>query len=461
MWSDSYRQPGTRRAPSSRVVRRAMLAYLGLSLVALVAIVYGIYEASCVVARADALRDAERTGTALAHRVVGPLLREALAGQTQQLDELNHVVAERLQDGSILRIEVWDSSGRLIYVDDARLIGRTFPLPNDAARAIHDNQSSAQIEQASDIPELALPDVTGKGTRPCVEVYVPMQVDGHTKLAFAAYFDYQPLETKVERLGRDLIPVVVAGIVLLQVVQVPIAYSLARRVGRHQSERDRLLRRALSASEQERRRIARDLHDGVVQDLAGSSYALSAIEKSLPESQRQPVQRISAVLRDAVASLRTVMVEIYPPDLADGGLAKAVADLAAPLRADGVDVRLRLDVPDGLPAQVAAVLYRLARETLRNVAEHARASLVDVVLGQEGRQVLLRVDDNGVGLPSSGIDRLAEGHLGLRLLADSVADLGGTFRAVNREEGGTSIQVSLPMEPTDDHVLTMAAQRLS
>jgi two-component system, NarL family, sensor kinase len=456
MSSDAYRQHCDRRV-SSRVVRRAMLAYLGLSLLALVAIVYGIYEASCALARADALRDAEHTGTAIADRVVGPLLADVLNGEPRQIDELNHAVAERLQDGSILRIEVWDSSGKLLYVDDARLIGRSFPLPDDAARAITDNTSSVQIEEASEIPELAL-HKQGK-SRPCVEVYVPVQLDANTRVAFAAYFDYQPLETKVERLAREFIPLVVAGIILLQMVQVPIAYSLARRLSRNQIERDRLLRRALTASEQERRRIARDLHDGVVQDLAGSSYALAAIEKSLPESQRQPVRMIGAALQDAVASLRGVMAEIYPPDLAGGGLAKAVADLAEPLRDDGVDVRLRLDIPDGLPAPVVAVLYRLARETLRNVAEHSGATSVDVVVSHASGEVHLRVDDNGVGLPSSGIDRLAEGHLGLRLLADSVADLGGTFSATNREEGGASIRVSLPTESTDEQFRAVTAVR--
>ncbi|HEX5493900.1 MAG TPA: histidine kinase [Mycobacteriales bacterium] len=437
-----------RRVRSSRVVRRAMVAYLLLGLVALLAIGSGTYLTSRAVARSDALRDAERVGAAVADLLVRPLLDGALAGQPNQLNELDRALAAQVHDGSIERIWVWDRSGRLRYANQRSMIGLSFPLPDPVTRAIVEDASSVGVCDSADLPAAdQLP-----GPR-LVQVVLPLQLDPTTRLAMAAYFDYSPVGARAAALTRQMFPMMLAVLAVLQVVQVPIAYSLAVRVSRHQDERGRLLRRALEASERERRRIARDLHDGVVADLAGVGYVLSAVqEASLPEQQRGLVSRAGTVVRDAVAALRTVMVEIYPPDLAAGGLARAVEELTQPLRDQGLRVSLTLDLPGDLPASAAAAIYRFARETLRNVADHSRASRVRVVLRHQRDRVLLWVDDDGVGLPESGIDRRGEGHLGLRLLADSVGDLGGGFEATTSDLGGVSIRVSIPLGELEEHV---------
>lgn len=421
-----------------------MLAYLLLGMVALGVTGSGTYLTSRAVARSDALRGAERIGAAVADLVVRPLLDGALKGQPSQLNELDDAISAQIRKGSIERIWVWDRSGRIRYADQRAMIGRTFPLPDNAVKAIVEDASTVGVCDSRDLPAAS----QLRGPR-LVQVILPLQLDQTTRLAMAAYFDYSPVRERADALARQMLPMMIAVLAVLQIVQVPIAYSLAVRVSRHQDERSRLLRRALGASERERRRIARDLHDGVVADLAGVGYVLSAVQEALPEQQRGLVNRAGTVVRDAVAALRTVMVEIYPPDLTGGGLARAMEELTQPLRDLGVEVSLTLDVPAEPPAPVSAAVYRFAREALRNVADHSRASAVRVVLRQQRGRLVLRVDDNGVGLPGSGIDRRGEGHLGLRLLADSVSDLGGRFEATASDLGGVSIQVVLPVSDVE------------
>ena len=238
-------------------------------------------------------------------------------------------------------------------------------------------------------------------------------------------------------------PLAVGALLLLQLIQTPITVSLARRVARHEAERTALLERALSASERERRQIAADLHDGVVQDLAGAGYALAALQRRVEGPAAANADQVGRVVRGAVESLRRLMVDIYPPDLSGAGLPGAIDDLAEPLRAAGVTVTVRAEPLPGADSQVAATLYRVARETLANVAKHAQASTVEVDLHRDSSTgapcVVLQVADDGVGIDESKLDRRAEGHLGLKLLIDRVADQGGElvtgWRA--RPGGGT------------------------
>ncbi|MGH3979957.1 MAG: sensor histidine kinase, partial [Pseudonocardiaceae bacterium] len=242
----------------------------------------------------------------------------------------------------------------------------------------------------------------------------------------------------------------VGALVLLQLVQVPMAWYLARRVRRNEQERAELLHRALSASDRERSRIAADLHDGVVQDLAGVGYAIGALSRAAPDEQRPMLDSLGRIVRGAVDSLRKLMVDIYPPDLSGPGLASALPDLGEPLRAAGVDVRMQVEPLPRLSPEVAATLYRTAREVLSNAREHARAQSVSVWLGPDGITpagdpgVLLQVQDDGVGLPREGVDRRADGHLGLRLLADGAARLGGELVIGPRPGGGTTATMHLP-----------------
>jgi len=252
-----------------------------------------------------------------------------------------------------------------------------------------------------------------------------------------------------------LLPLTLGGLVVLQAVQIPIAVSMGRRLSRQEAERRTMVVDHLAASDRERRDIAADLHDGPVQDLAGVSYALSALKMRLPEDQKPTVDRMVTAVRNAVASLRRLMVDIYPPDLSGPGLATALEDLAGTVREKGIEVYVSAETIPEIPQSTAAVLYRSAKEALANVVKHSGAGTAWVELGDasddDRRCVRLTVADDGNGVvPGDGADGLpvaAEDgthHLGLRLMHDRVAEAGGTLSLSPRPGGGAVLEVEVP-----------------
>lgn len=156
-------------------------------------------------------------------------------------------------------------------------------------------------------------------------------------------------------------------------------------------------------------------------------------------------------VHEAVDSLRKMMVDIYPPDLTRANLTGIVDGLAAPLRSAGLTVEVvDRGLPDLDPDTVTA-LYRVAREALQNVGAHARAGQVCVELATvdagPSRAARLTIADDGAGLPAGDLDRRTDGHLGLQLLRDRVAAVGGTLVVASPPTGGTSVVATLPASP--------------
>jgi len=114
---------------------------------------------------------------------------------------------------------------------------------------------------------------------------------------------------------------------VLIAIQVPLAYGLGRRLQRGHDERERLLARAIEASDNERRRIAADLHDGIVQDLAGVAFGLAPLAARAGSDDRKVLDGSVQRLRQGVRELRTLLVEIHPPRLESAGLESALDDL--------------------------------------------------------------------------------------------------------------------------------------
>jgi signal transduction histidine kinase len=212
---------------------------------------------------------------------------------------------------------------------------------------------------------------------------------------------------------------------------------MTRRLEHGVQERERLTREAAEASSTERRRIAADLHDSVVQDLAAVSYSLSA--------RGRPATDVStaAIVRRSIQSLRTLLVEIYPDSLESSGLSAALSDLAAPLRGHGVDVRIAVPHELDLPREDTELLHRVAAEALRNVDSHAEARQVDVTVKQHDGLLELCIADDGRGID---LDRQVEkGHLGLTLLHDRATRAGAALTVQPRiDAAGTVLRLQLP-----------------
>ena len=286
-----------------------------------------------------------------------------------------------------------------------------------------------------------------------VEVYVPFDLPQLRTLAFEAYYNYAPVDEVANSLLWQIIPLVLIPLVVLQLFQVPLTSSMARRVRRHEADRAALLERTLSVSERERVRIAADLHDGPVQNLAGVGYALDSVAASVPQQYANLMRRIQDTVHDVIWSMRKLMVDLYPPDLSVDQLSAIIASLAEPLTNQGIAVTTTTNPLPELNGDTVTTLYRVARESLANVAEHAHAHKVDISFGFDEADaagdstVLLRIIDDGVGLDPTKVDKRAEGHLGLRLLRDRIENLGGTLTVRAGPHGGTTVLAEIPVHP--------------
>jgi two-component system NarL family sensor kinase len=427
------------------VVRGELVAILAVAVLAMLAVGTAIILISGKIARDSALQDAEDSATRLATYVLEPLLSDNAEDAPTNHEALDHVIDARLTDGSLELVVVWTAEGEVVYSSDPRL-ERERREPSDELLA------AIGGKLVSDITDRAEVGLEGAAGTSLLEVYAPMRVDGEA-VAFEAYFSTEMIDRDTAALRGQIVPLAVGAVAVLQLVQIPIVVSLGRRIRRHEAERTELVARHLVASERERRMIAADVHDGPVQDLAGVSYALGALRPSVPEAQRATADRMIAAVRSAVGSLRRLMVDIYPPDLSGPGLSAALEDLAVPLRERGVTVHVSAGALPEMSSSAAATLYRTAKEALANVVKHAEAETVWISLQPADVDhcpaVRLTVADDGVGLtPRTEAAEAAvrsNGHLGLRLVHDRIADEGGTVRVEDRAGGGTVLEAVVPV----------------
>ena len=257
------------------------------------------------------------------------------------------------------------------------------------------------------------------------------------------------MTASARQLWRAFIPVLAVALIAFAWLQIPLAYRLAGRVREGQQDRERLLQRAIDASDLERRRIAGDLHDGPVQQLAGVSMSLSAAADRLEPDDPEA----AAALRDAaertrqgMRSLRSSLMGIYPPTLERAGMSAALSDLTAPLAGYGITVDLDVDETLELTPRTESLLFRAAQESVRNVTSHAEATHVRVRLAHDGNAAVLEIADDGKGFaPAQAEAARADGHLGLRLLADLARDAGGSLDLASTPGEGTTVRLEVPL----------------
>jgi signal transduction histidine kinase len=212
--------------------------------------------------------------------------------------------------------------------------------------------------------------------------------------------------------------------------------------------------RLITAQEEERRRIARELHDGVNQDLAGLSIALSTIEDGLPEStpigRRQELVRIQARAVELAEAIRHLSHELHPGVLQYAGLATALRSHCREFeREHGLPVTFHAD--DGLgtiPPDVALCLYRVTQEALKNAAKHAKASHVWVAVTRDRSDLVLTIRDDGRGFDLG--EAQARGGLGLISLDERVRLAGGQLALDAKPQQGTEIHVRVPLRASEE-----------
>jgi signal transduction histidine kinase len=219
---------------------------------------------------------------------------------------------------------------------------------------------------------------------------------------------------------------------------------LAKRSAQHRAELQ-------MAEDAERRRIARDLHDGVVQVIAGYAMSFAAIGKTSPAESDQRSDLIADAandLRQAAEDLRTLIVQIAPPSLDGAGITAALDRLANPLISKGVKVQTDIDPDLALDSTAAGLIFRVTQELLRNILRHANATVVRLQVQRAEGSTSLTVNDNGRGFDRAQLEaRQKEGHVGLRGLQEIAEGCGASLEIDSVVDEGTTVRLTISAGP--------------
>lgn len=395
----------------------------------------------------EAIRVAEESTYVLGHSIVEPeLTPEVLAGDPAAIQRLHGVIVPHVLEESALRVKVWTTEGRIVYSDEQRLIGQTFPLDNGKADSLRTEGVIAEVSPVSEEEN-----AYEKGLGRLLEVYVPIRATDDTQLLLEVYYPYELVNERARDVRWTIGPILAGALAALGLVQLLVAGIVIRRLRRAQAQREQVLMHALEASDADRRRIASNLHDGVVQQLVASSISLQVEANKLATSQPAPrsagvMRAVASDLHASIRALRSLFVDIYPPNLQAEGLVAALTDLLAPLEDRGIAVSR--DLPETLqklPLTTQAIIYRVAQEALRNVSKHAHARHVMVSARRGEDDVQLVVADDGRGVDAD--DAMAQaraGHVGFRLMTDLARDADGTLHIDSAAGEGTRVRLTLP-----------------
>lgn len=237
---------------------------------------------------------------------------------------------------------------------------------------------------------------------------------------------------------------VIVGALAASAVWLPACATMRIVAARQRYERERLLRRLVAVSDLERRRIAAEVHDGVLQDLIGISFSVEAVAKTAPAESGTMAHHAANGMRGAIADLRSLLMAMYPVEVPSDGWLHGIDDLVDDLRRGGVQVEM--DAGRCRFATMNEMLaLRVARESLRNVAAHSLAETVRITSHCVNGYARVTIVDDGIGFDGTTAERRSnEGHFGLRLSQDLAREMGASLTV--RSEPGRGTEVELVMK---------------
>ena len=366
-----------------------------------------------------------------------------LDGDSSARARMDEIVRGRLVvNTSVRRVKVWSQEGRVLYSDDPSEIGGVYRLGGEKLATLHSARPTAsvsELDDREDAKERLLDDRL-------LEVYTAIRTSSGEPLLFEAYLSYDRLRQQREAVFNTLGSLAALALVALAAVQLVLGLGHLRWLRRRHRA---IAEQARTSRERDRRLLARNLHDGVIQELVGTAFVMDGATSALDAGDLQHAEALvagaAASVRESVQALRSVIVDLYPRSIHQGGLSEALQDLAQPLRARGLDVSV---VADNLPLdedgdrELAEVVHRCAQELIRNVLRHADASAVEIRLELTGAWVMLTVRDDGRGLSADEVTA-ARDHLGLRALTDIVTERRGSLEICSAPGHGTEVRMGL------------------
>jgi signal transduction histidine kinase len=327
-------------------------------------------------------------------------------------------------DGGLLRVAAADGEDAELA---AGLIGHDFRSDASKVGRVLERQQSSRIDSLLDDPDVDQSETRALGAR--TGLYAPLVARGHSVGVIAVH-------DKLSGNGRftdgDLrLAEIFAG-------RAAVALELSERVARD------TVRRVVSAQEEERRRLALELHDETGQALTSILLGLKAIggAQSKEDAERAEAD-VRALVVQALQDVRALAVELRPSALDDFGLGPAVERLAHTFAdRSGIETTVETHLDARLPPELETTLYRVVQEALSNVVKHAAAQHVSIVIAQRGGVVAATVDDDGHGFNEADIRADALGLTGMR---ERLALVGGTLEIESSPGAGATIAAQVPL----------------
>jgi signal transduction histidine kinase len=373
----------------------------------------------------------------------------------EPLEHVLHLVAERARIGLEARqviAYVADPERRTLHARAAagaggeRLVGTTTAVSGTRIGAVMQARRSARVDDLRGDPDAP----QGSGDSPRSAAMAPLEYAGQSVGVLVAY----------DHLTRGVFAEDDSHVLELFAARASLALGMARAMASEreraeaevvlarqeelESARRETMRRVVAAQERERRRIARELHDDTGQSLTSVLIGLRlAQDNDDPQQVRETLDELRETVTDAIRDLRALAVELRPTALDDFGLEAALERLVDTFgRRTGLAIELLVSgVEQRLGEQVETGLYRIVQESLTNVAKHAGAVHVSVILRGSDDALSLVVEDDGRGFDQS---RPGQG-LGLVSMRERVELLGGNLRIESSPGRGTTVAVEVPV----------------
>jgi len=368
------------------------------------------------------LESLNEIGNALASQLELEPLLAIVAARLRELVHARLVLIALPDTPEALRVAAADGEGA------AAAIGTRLQLGSSKVGRVLERARSERVDAMLEDPEVDQHAARDLGVT--TALYVPLIVHGHAIGVIAAH-DKEGSDPRFSdedvRLGESFAK------------RAAIAVDLSQRVSRD------AMRRVVDAQELERKRLARELHDETGQALTSILLGLKTLEQAVETDQaREGVASVRELVVSTLHDVRRLAVELRPAALDDFGLAPALARLVETYRQDAlVEVDLEVGISDErLPADVETTMYRIVQEALTNIAKHAGATQVSILLTRKKRAVVVVIEDDGQGFSPSD----ATVGLGLAGMRERVTLLGGRLRVEASPGHGTTVAAEVPLQ---------------
>lgn len=380
-------------------------------------------------------------------------LEEMVETKTKSLSVMNAVLGTLSQslDPSRVSIDAFRTTAEMLEVD----AGAAYVLEGSASKlscvaeygAFDEDLRSAMFVGARDAIDSgkakSLPVGPATGRESGSLMALPLK--STTSLGALAFFSRSPDKFQAETSGL-LVSISDAVSIALQNAKAAQSVEEANRL------RESLLEKLISAQEEERRRIARELHDEATQTLAALAMSLDDMVETLPDGRKKIKDRLSTLKEQVVATfsgIRDLALELRPSALDDIGLSAAIDWCARGyLERRGLEVAVEtIGEPLRLPPHTETMLFRIAQEALVNIVRHAEATRVAVVLTYTPSSVIIRVEDDGKGfdVEAAFAKGTPQQNLGIHGMRERASLLGGDLTVRSNPGHGTVLTVQIPV----------------